>query len=753
MTARIKGKLRRGIQGATGAAGTNGPVWRGAYSGSTAYVLNDLVRDQLSTWVCIAPTTGNAPPTLPTLQNFWWSLVAQAAPGSISDGDKGDVTVSGSGTSWVIDNNVVSNGKLATMAEATFKGRAVGAGTGNPVDLTPAQALAVLGFMNVRPGPLTDNPYAGPYESWRVGIGGIGYFARNVLGNTAIRIDQGTMQVQAPFMWGDLDNATAATNSALSNRPGAILGLTAVNQAGGYNETGATAHLAQVDHVPVMHRTALGTYTSTTYTPTTPFATTATLRVEIGMYVRTDASPSHQGQITGITRNGSNEVTSITTAGFFQTGQATASAPAANTPLLWNPMDKAWGRLVTTFMSALPITMSTTSGTSIVTVSTPTLSTLLKLTSPGHRISGPGLAAGTRIIAIDAGTNIVTVWPVATSTQTNVAGIVSLGTLYGAAFGDENDVFNAGPDFNYEYIRQTVGTTSGGYTVTVPDMTPWRVGLIVSGVPSDFPFGNYVTELDFVGGRVKLKYPANATGSSAVIATNAIDEAGAGYVSASVLNRGQAAYISSGNWHNGYVANGGWGTGFLFRPGRESPRAQWGFAVDMRHNEFNTPTEGAFGIINELGTVRYRVTHDGIITATNAVNINRDAAAFNALTMTNTSGVQVILNANANIAGDLRTVTNHPLTFTTNNVERARFLAGSASFGVGTTSPTTTIHANGPIRHLTYTVAGLPAAGTVGAGTRAAVTDANATTFNAIVAGGGSNFVPVISDGTNWRIG
>lgn len=33
------------------------------------------------------------------------------------------------------------------------------------------------------------------------------------------------------------------------------------------------------------------------------------------------------------------------------------------------------------------------------------------------------------------------------------------------------------------------------------------------------------------------------------------------------------------------------------------------------------------------------------------------------------------------------------------------------------------------------------------------VSDANATTFNSIVAGGGSNFVPVFSDGTNWRIG
>lgn len=49
------------------------------------------------------------------------------------------------------------------------------------------------------------------------------------------------------------------------------------------------------------------------------------------------------------------------------------------------------------------------------------------------------------------------------------------------------------------------------------------------------------------------------------------------------------------------------------------------------------------------------------------------------------------------------------------------------------------------------TVASLPAAGT--AGRRSFVSDASATTFASIVAGGGTNKVPVYDDGTNWRIG
>lgn len=50
-----------------------------------------------------------------------------------------------------------------------------------------------------------------------------------------------------------------------------------------------------------------------------------------------------------------------------------------------------------------------------------------------------------------------------------------------------------------------------------------------------------------------------------------------------------------------------------------------------------------------------------------------------------------------------------------------------------------------------YTVATLPAAGVMGR--RSFVSDANATTFASVVAGGGTNKVPVYDNGTNWCIG
>jgi hypothetical protein len=66
------------------------------------------------------------------------------ASGSVADTDKGDITVTSGGTVWTIDPNAVDNTKMSDMVQATIKGRAAAAGTGDPTDLTGAQVLAII---------------------------------------------------------------------------------------------------------------------------------------------------------------------------------------------------------------------------------------------------------------------------------------------------------------------------------------------------------------------------------------------------------------------------------------------------------------------------------------------------------------------------------------------------------------------------------------------------------------------------------
>lgn len=72
-----------------------------------------------------------------------WPAATSHTHPLLGDGDKGDITVGGTGTTLTIENDAVSNAKLANVATQTIKGRTT-ASTGDPEDLTAAQARSML---------------------------------------------------------------------------------------------------------------------------------------------------------------------------------------------------------------------------------------------------------------------------------------------------------------------------------------------------------------------------------------------------------------------------------------------------------------------------------------------------------------------------------------------------------------------------------------------------------------------------------
>lgn len=68
------------------------------------------------------------------------TFLQAAAPGSVTATQLADGAVSGD----ILTDGAATNAKLADMAESTVKGRAVGAGTGDPADLSASQVVDIL---------------------------------------------------------------------------------------------------------------------------------------------------------------------------------------------------------------------------------------------------------------------------------------------------------------------------------------------------------------------------------------------------------------------------------------------------------------------------------------------------------------------------------------------------------------------------------------------------------------------------------
>lgn len=240
-------------------------------------------------------------------------IVSATGGGSISDGDKGDITVSSSGTVWTIDNQAVTRSKLEHIQSQHFLGRH-GAGTSDVQEVSPAQARTIL---NVEDGAdVTD----------ATNVAAAGAFMK-----ASDDSDDITEGVTKLFL-------TSAERTKLTNTSGTNTGDQTITLTGDVTGSGTGSFATTIANNAVslakMADVATGTvfYRKTASTGDPEVQTLATLKTDLGL---TGTNSGDQTSIVGITGTTAEFNTALTDNDFATVaGSETLTNKTLTTPIL-----------------------------------------------------------------------------------------------------------------------------------------------------------------------------------------------------------------------------------------------------------------------------------------------------------------------------------------------------------------------------------------------------------------------------------
>lgn len=211
-------------------------------------------------------------------------VTAAVAAGSVADGDKGDIVVSGSGSAWTIEPSAVTLAKMAPVVTATILGRATAA-TGAVEALTVGQVKTLLNLAGTNSGDQTIT------LTGDVGGTGTGSFATTIAAGAVTNAKLATMA--ASSLKGNSTGAVAAPTDMTAAQVKTLLALSNVDNTSDANKPVSTAQAAAIALKADLASPALtGVPTAPTAVPgtnTTQLATTAFTIAAVNALI--DAAP------------------------------------------------------------------------------------------------------------------------------------------------------------------------------------------------------------------------------------------------------------------------------------------------------------------------------------------------------------------------------------------------------------------------------------------------------------------------------